>query len=180
MSVTVVRGRMRGVLIRSPAPGELPGLLEIERAAGAPFADAGMPEIAADAPGDVTWFDRFAAGYAWVAVPEGGGEPDAYLVALPVDGALHIEQVSVHPRAARRGIGAALIDHAGGAARADGLTALTLTTFTEVPWNAPYYARLGFAAVPEDEWTPGLRDVVAAESAHGLDRWPRVVMRRAV
>jgi GNAT superfamily N-acetyltransferase len=104
----------------------------------------------------------------------------AYLVAHPLDGGLHVEQVSVHPRAARRGLGRLLIDHAAGVAAAEGLAALTLTTFTEVPWNAPYYARLGFAVVPEPDWTPGVRDVVAREAAHGLDRWPRVVMRRAV
>jgi GNAT superfamily N-acetyltransferase len=86
--------------------------------------------------------------------------------------------VSVHPRAARRGVGRALLDHAAGAAAGEGLARLTLTTFTEVPWNAPYYERLGFSAVPRDELTPGLRAVVEREAAHGLDRWPRVVMRR--
>lgn len=62
-------------------------------------------------------------------------------------------------------------------AREDGLTALTLTTFTDVPWNAPYYARLGFRALSESELTPGLRRIRAEEAAHGLARWPRVCMR---
>ncbi|GGQ04203.1 hypothetical protein GCM10010266_29670 [Streptomyces griseomycini] len=94
-----------------------------------------------------------------------------------MDGALHVEQVSVHPRAARRGVGRALLAHAARCAREEGLTALTLTTFAEVPWNAPYYARLGFRTLAGPDLTPGLRRIRAEESGHGLDRWPRVCMR---
>lgn len=58
------------------------------------------------------------------------------------------------------------------------LTAMTLTTFTDVPWNAPHYARLGFQVVAENEWTAGERRIREHEAAVGLDAWPRVVMRR--
>lgn len=61
--------------------------------------------------------------------------PLAYLVADPVDGAAHIEQVSVHPAAARRGLGSGLIGHTDRWAAAEGLAALTLTTFSHVPWT---------------------------------------------
>jgi GNAT superfamily N-acetyltransferase len=164
--------------IRPATPAELPALQDIERAAGAPFRDLGMPEIADDEPPALGTLERYRrAGRCWVAVDE-GDLPAAYLLAEPVDGALHIEQVSVHPRAARRGVGRALLEHAAGRAREEGLTALTLTTFTEVPWNAPYYARLGFRPVPEADLTPGLRAVRATEAERGLDRRPRVCMRR--
>jgi GNAT superfamily N-acetyltransferase len=163
------------MIIRPPRLDELPRLVEIERAAGAAFRDVGMPEIADDDPGSVAWLAELRhAGHAWVA----DDPPVAYLVAAPLDGYLHVEQVSVHPRAARRGVGRALLDHAAGVAAAAGLAGLTLTTFTEVPWNAPYYARLGFDVVPDGELTPGLRAVVDREVEHGLHRWPRVVMRR--
>lgn len=169
--------------IRLATRAELPALQDIERAAGAPFRDLGMPEIADDEPPGLDELERYRrAGHCWVAVGEGnaGRErelPAAYLLAEPVDGALHIEQVSVHPRAARRGVGRVLLAHAADRAREEGLTALTLTTFTDVPWNAPYYARLGFRPLPEADLTPGLRAIRAAEAAHGLDRWPRVCMR---
>lgn len=74
-------------------------------------------------------------------------------------------------------MGRALLAHAADRAREEGLTALTLTTFAEVPWNAPYYARLGFRTLAEGDLTPGLREIRAAEAGHGLDRWPRVCMR---
>ena len=165
-------------MIRPLAPGELATAQEIERAAGRVFADVGMPEIAADEPLPAAELDRYRrAGLAWAAA-DAGDEPVGYLLAEPVDGALHVEQVSVHPAHARRGIGRALLEHAARHAGAAGLPALTLTTFERVPWNAPYYRRCGFRVLTEQEWTPGLRAIREREAAHGLDRWPRVCMRR--
>ena len=57
---------------------------------------------------------------------------------------------------------------------------MTLTTFTDVPWNASYYRRIGFRVVMEQEWTPGLRRIRDHEAASGLDVWPRVLMRRPI
>jgi N-acetylglutamate synthase-like GNAT family acetyltransferase len=91
---------------------------------------------------------------------------------------MHVEQVSVHPRAARRGIGRVLLEHAAACAVAGGMGALTLTTFAQVPWNAPYYARCGFRVVDDGELSASMRAVRDREVAHGLHRWPRVCMRR--
>jgi GNAT superfamily N-acetyltransferase len=79
---------------------------------------------------------------------------------------------------AGRGIGAALIEHLAGVARADGRPALTLTTFRDVPWNAPYYARLGFAELPTAEWGPQLQALVAREQTAIPGDHPRVAMIR--
>ncbi|WP_049580447.1 GNAT family N-acetyltransferase [Streptomyces sp. SBT349] len=166
--------------IRETRGTELPLLQDIERAAGQPFRAVGMAEIADDEPPGLDELARWArAGLSWVAVGA-DDRPVAYLVAEPVDGGLHIEQVSVRPDNARRGVGRSLIEHAGAHATAAGLTALTLTTFAEVPWNAPYYARCGFRTVEAEALTAGLRAIVAREAACGLDRWPRVCMRRAL
>ncbi|GAA3873942.1 GNAT family N-acetyltransferase [Streptomyces lacrimifluminis] len=166
--------------IRPATAAELPALRAIERAAGSPYREFGMAEIADDEPPALDALERYRrAGRAWVAVaPDDDAHPLAYLIAEPVDGALHIEQVSVQPDFAHRRIGRALLAHAADRAHEEGLTHLTLTTFTEVPWNAPYYARLGFRALGEAELTPGLRKIRATEAEHGLDRWPRVCMRR--
>ncbi|NSC20299.1 GNAT family N-acetyltransferase [Streptomyces albus subsp. chlorinus] len=165
--------------IRAGSPHELGRLQEIERAAGHWFRDLGMDEIADDEPPTLETLAGFArAGGLWVAVPETGGAPVAYALAEPVDGCLHLEQVSVHPDSARRGIGRALIGELAARAAGDGLPALTLTTFRDVPWNAPYYRRLGFRTLTDRELTPGLRRIRAGEAAAGLDRWPRVCMRR--
>ncbi|MGY1433991.1 GNAT family N-acetyltransferase [Streptomyces reniochalinae] len=154
-------------------------LQEIERAAGRWFGDIGMDEIADDEPPTLESLESYAhSGGLWVVTPEHGSEPVAYALTEPVDGCLHVEQISVHPDSARRGVGRALLDELSARAAADGVPALTLTTFAEVPWNAPYYARLGFRSLAAGELTPGLRQIRADEAAAGLDRWPRVCMRR--
>ena len=168
-----------GFVIRPPAADELGRLVEIEAAAGQAFAAHGMPEIAADDPGSPEQLEAYrAAGRAWVAA-EGDG-PIAYLVAGEVDGCLHVEQVSVDPAHAGRRIGAALIEHVCGLARADGRTSATLTTFRDIPWNAPYYARLGFHELPEDEWGAELRALVAHERDAIPGDAPRVAMTRTL
>ena len=151
---------------------------DIERAAGSSFREIGMPEIADDEPLPVEELARYwQDNRAWVAADD-ADVPAAYLIADIVDGSLHIEQVSVHPRAARRKIGRMLLDHAAAYAAARGIGGLTLTTFAEVPWNAPYYARCGFRVLEDSELSPGMRAVSDREIAHGLHRWPRVYMRR--
>ncbi|MCI0383751.1 GNAT family N-acetyltransferase [Streptomyces sp. CNQ085] len=166
--------------IRAVRLDELPLLQDIERAAGQCFRDIGMPEIAEDEPlplGELARYHR--AGLAWAAV-NGADVPVAYLIADRVDGCLHVEQVSVHPDSARRGVGRSLLEHLADHARSEGVPALTLTTFTRVPWNAPYYARCGFRVMDDTGLTPGLRRIRESEAAHGLDRWSRVCMRRAL
>ena len=59
-----------------------------------------------------------------------------------------------------------------------GTPAITLTTFAAVPWNGPYYARCGFRMLPDDMLTAGLREIRRQEAARGLDRWPRICVRR--
>ena len=165
------------VRIRAARRTELAFLQAIDRAAGQMFAGIGMPEVARH-----HWWplpvleDRQDAGRLWVAAAE-ADEPVAFSMADLVDGCLHVEQVSVHPGSARRGVGRRLLDHAASLSAAEGLPALTLTTFAHVPWNGPYYARCGFRVLDDAELTPGLRAIRQREAAAGLDRWPRVGMR---
>jgi GNAT superfamily N-acetyltransferase len=166
------------VAIRVATRGDVSAMQEIERAAGAAFATVGMPEIAADEPFTTeeltTFLDR---GHAWVTDDE--GRVAAYLVTALVDGDAHVEQVSVHPDAAHRGLGRALVEHLGAWAVPRGISALTLTTFRDVPWNAQYYERLGFVVLPEERWGPQLRATVVSERRLESSG-PRVVMRRAL
>lgn len=120
-----------------------------------------------------------SAGRAWVDTDE-LGSPIAYLLLDVVDDSAHIKQVSVHPAHAGQGKGRQLIETAAGWAKQQGYSALTLTTFVDVPWNAPYYARLGFEIVPPSRLTPGLREIRQHEASAGLDAWPRVAMWRSL
>jgi GNAT superfamily N-acetyltransferase len=106
--------------------------------------------------------------------------PVGFLLASVGSGRAHVEQVSVDPGHAGRGIGAGLIEHLGDWAADRRLQELTLTTFADVPWNAPYYRRLGFRVVPPDELTSEQRERARANDIGPLGAWPRVTMRRAV
>jgi GNAT superfamily N-acetyltransferase len=159
--------------IRPARPSDVARLQEIERNGGEAFRDIGMPEIADDQP--FTDAEFGVAFRVWVAADD-DDVAIAYLLSEVMDGNLHIEQLTVDPAAARRGVGAALIEHAAHFATEAGFPALTLTTFAEVPWNAPYYRRLGFDTL--DDIGPELAAVRRREAAHGLDRWPRVCMIR--
>jgi GNAT superfamily N-acetyltransferase len=164
--------------VREARRVELPLLRDLERAAGELFREVGMAEIAEDEPLSLDELLRYQhVGRAWV-IADPNDLPAAYLIADLVDGNLHIEQVSVHPRHARQRLGRQLLDHVAQHAIAAGVPALTLTTFATVPWNAPYYERCGFRVIGEDALGPGLRTIRQHEASRGLDRWPRVCMRR--
>jgi ribosomal protein S18 acetylase RimI-like enzyme len=139
-----------------------------------------MAAVADDEPPSITDLSAFQEDdRAWV-ITDDADRPVAYLLVDVVDGNAHIEQVSVHPDHARQGLGSKLLDTAAAWAQQHGLTALTLTTYVDVPWNAPYYAKLGFQIMTEAQITTGLRRIREHEQARGLARWSRVVMRRPV
>ncbi|WP_240779045.1 GNAT family N-acetyltransferase [Nonomuraea zeae] len=107
------------------------------------------------------------------------GEPPAGFALIGwVDGNLHLDQLAVHPESMRQGIGGRLVTAVIEHARAAGAPAVTLTTYRDVPWNAPWYERHGFAVMPEAEWGPELRALVEHERELGIEVAPRVVMRR--
>lgn len=92
----------------------------------------------------------------------------------------HLEQVSVRlPDRARQGTGTALVRAAMAEARWLGHDDLTLCTYRDLPWNGPFYARLGFVEVPEPPaYLEALRD---HERTLGLDDGGvRVVMRASL
>ena len=163
--------------IRAARPDDGATLQAIERAAGERFRDVGLGFVADHDPGSTDELAAYAAdGRSWVAVDD-ADIPVGYVLADVVDGNGHVEQVSVLPDRQGTGIGRALVDRVRDWADADGLTALTLTTFTDVAWNRPLYEHLGFRVLADDEIGPELRALMAAEAAHGLDPATRVAMR---
>jgi GNAT superfamily N-acetyltransferase len=167
------------VRIRAPRLAELGLLREIERDAGRAFAEIGMEEIAADEPLSVAELQEFVlGGRAWVATGI-DDVPVAYLLSAVVDAAAHVEQVTVSPAWGGRSIGAALIEHLSGFAASEGRRWVTLTTFRDVPWNAPYYERLGFTTIGPGDYGPELAALVEVEASRIPGELPRVAMRRA-
>lgn len=115
------------------------------------------------------------AGNSWVAVVD--HLPVGFILLEPQSPTYFIRELSVDLAWQGRGIGRTLMAFVVDEARARGYTALTLTTFRDLPWNAPFYARLGFRMLDEAEITPALRQKLAEEAAHGLARESRCAMR---
>jgi GNAT superfamily N-acetyltransferase len=161
--------------VRQARPEDVGRLQAIQLAAGNAFRDVGMPSVADSPPlptESLTGYRR--AGRAWVAADE-YDEPVGFVVADVVDDRAHIEQVSVHPAHAGRRIGAMLLDHVADWATGQHLTGLTLITFRGVPWNAPYYERLGFRELAETEVSP---ELASRKTAEGGNLSARVCMLR--
>lgn len=97
--------------------------------------------------------------------------PVGFVHVLDADGYAHLEQLSVVPSAGRRGYGRALVRAALAEARERGYSRITLRTYAEVAWNAPFYATCGFVeSIPE---TAFQRALVETEESMGLDRHGR-------
>lgn len=114
-------------------------------------------------------------GRLWVATIDDEAVGFAHVEILAADAA-HLEEIDVHPRHGRRGIGTALVRDVCSWTRASGFRQLTLTTFRAPRWNMPFYIGLGFVEVPRCNWRSELERVVANETARGLDPTTRVVM----
>ena len=96
-------------------------------------------------------------------------------LALPP--ALHIRELSVHGDHQGRGLGRALLQTAIDHARSIGCATVTLTTFIDVPWNAPFYARCGFVRLDDPPAESALGVILAQEMRAGLPGERRCAMR---
>jgi GNAT superfamily N-acetyltransferase len=117
-------------------------------------------------------------GHLWVALLNDVAVGFAHVEVLERDAA-HLEEIDVAPAHGRRGVGTQLVSHICEWAAGNGYASVTLTTFRDVPWNMPFYARLGFEVVSSAQLSRALLAVVEDETRRGLDPTRRVVMRRA-
>lgn len=165
-------------VIRPARLADFDAIRGIERRAGLAFATVGLAFVADDEPPTHGALQaHLDTATVWVAV-DADDQPLGYACASEVDREAHLDQVSVDPQHQRQGIGAALIEHVCAWARGGGHAAITLTTYRDVPWNAPAYLRLGFVPLADDELGPELAALRRDERARGLDARPRLAMRR--
>lgn len=162
--------------IRRARPEDVPLLGPIESAGDALFADAGHPEFVGQPPiTPEAARAAIASSDLWVIEMDGTVVGFVQMDWHGNERAVH--QISVHPDAGQAGLGSALMRHVIDNARAAGEATIVLDTQTDVPWNRPWYERLGFRVVPEPDWTAAMRAVVARQKAEGLDWTTRVHMR---
>lgn len=166
-----------------PLPGTpgtelLARLQGIEARAARLFPASHLPEALR---GGVTPLGDLRAGAraGWLRVARiPAGDPVGFALAEPAGAALHLLEMDVEPEHGGRGIGRALLRAVVADACAAGFRAVTLTTFRDLPWNAPFYAREGFEVLEGDALAPRLRRLLEAEARLGVDSTLRVAMER--
>ena len=158
-------------------PHDLPLIPEIELAAGRLLAGHAPESVIGETTTQFELRDALRRRRLWVILAK--DEPVGFAhVVVREPSIAHLEQIGVHPRHGQRGLGTWLMMAVCTWAISRGFDAVTLTTFRDLPWNMPFYARLGFEVIPPAELSTALRLVVDDETQRGLDPARRVAMRR--
>ncbi len=111
-------------------------------------------------------------------VAEAGDAAVGFVLVVAKDGRAHILEVAVVCAAQGRGHGRRMIAAAEAWAAQAGFREMTLTTYRDVPWNAPFYASLGYAPFEVGADRPELGALIAEERLQGFHAAPRVAMRK--
>lgn len=159
---------MRAVqVIRAARQEDLPLIPPIERSAVQLFADFGLPLPDDGEPEPAEhWRAALGEGALWVAV-DADDRPIGYVACVSHGDVLYVQQIDVRRDQQRRGLGRALMAAAIAGARDMGRSALALTTFRALAFNAPFYAQLGFVEAAHPP--PWLADILADEGRRGLE-----------
>jgi GNAT superfamily N-acetyltransferase len=163
----VTRATVSEVTIRPGRREDLSALDAIEQSGAETFTVFGQPlaDGSPPAPPD-QWVRALDAGLLWVA-----DDADAGLIGFVAgeitDDGLYIEEVDVVIERQQQGHGRRLMQAAIDWARRQRLPAVTLTTFRSIPFNAPFYASMGFVVL--DAPTPHLAATLADEVARGFE-----------
>ena len=155
----------------------LPG---IERAAASIFP---KEVLSIDLGDQTTLLEDFEAarlrGHLWVAVNQ-DDQPVGFAMVADHGSILHLEEVDVEPKFQQQGIGTGLVGVVCQYAREACYQGISLTTFSTIPWNAPWYQRLGFRVLGEGELSEELKAILQDEANRGLDPKIRVAMYKEI
>jgi GNAT superfamily N-acetyltransferase len=156
--------------------GDIPYLGPIELAAARLLAGHAPESVLNETTSEAELLDAQRRGHLWVALANDIPIGFAHLkVCEP--GVIHLEEIDVHPDHGRRGAGTQLLKAVCAWATTNGFCYVTLTTFRDVPFNMPFYARFGFEEILAIDLTPALISVIDDEVRRGLDPRRRLAMR---
>lgn len=165
-----------GYKIRSARVEELTLLTQIEALAAVRFLNTPYAFLveADSLPLDFIQ-QRFQAGQVWVAVDQ-QDRVVGYAVTREVDRTLYLQEIDVVPAHGQRGLGSALVHYVRAWAKQSHYDVMSLSTFRDIPWNVPFYSKLGFRILDESELTAGFQQIRRQEDEAGLPISERVIM----
>lgn len=161
--------------LRNTIQADIPTLQTLEALAAQRFL--AIPELAILAHSEVTDSQRHKQSIiqrlSWL-VEDARGRILGFCYAQELADSLYLAEISSHPAARGMGIGHKLVAHVRKTAADRDLSGVTLTTYRDIPWNAPWYQRQGFIVLEASSLCSELRDIVQHQTA--LMLLPRCVM----
>ncbi len=168
---------MTEISIKLAGSEHLSAIPAIELAASAMFPEADLPvevrylvienELLQEAQSDAR---------LWVALTD-ERTPVGFAMAGIIDGGAHLDEMDVMPDFGRQGVGTRLVRTIIDWARLGDYPVLTLITFRHLPWNAPFYERMGFEAMATSELGEELSKLLQEDGDAGIDVHKRVCMK---
>jgi GNAT superfamily N-acetyltransferase len=152
-------------MIRLARPDEVALLPAIELSAGRLFVEHGFGDKLRAAPAE-QWRPCQEAGLLWM-VEGSGGAPVAFLAGHIHEDVFFVSELDVGYEHQRQGLGRQLMAVAEQDARRRGLAQMALVTSRTPPWNAPFYASLGYAIAERPP--PWLARILALEASRGAE-----------
>jgi GNAT superfamily N-acetyltransferase len=160
--------------IRPASAADIAALPAIEsRARLVLYGMAGLGAIAELPPIPI---ERLRRGPCWVA-DDGSGKILGFALADRLDRDVVLETLSILPEFSRGGLGRALVDAVKNWAQAASAASLLVCTYRDIPWDAPFFVRLGFVEVPHRKWTVQMHCLQRKATAIGHDPARRLWMR---
>jgi GNAT superfamily N-acetyltransferase len=169
--------RMGDYSIVRARPEHLRAIPNIELAAAQLLSGHAPQSVLEETTSDSVLQEAVREGHLWVVLA--GSAPVGFAHVEIIDpGTAHLEEIDVLPAHGRRGLGTRLVTEVCEWAASAGYESVTLTTFRDVPWNRPFYERLGFRVIRDAALSAALRAIVEDETRRGLDPSRRVAMER--
>ncbi len=166
-----------GYAIRLARKEDLPRLADIELQAGTRFEPYGLKDIVQVLTPPKFLQEGICNRRCWVATTADDC-PVGFALASAAGRMAHLDELDVLPKHGCQGLGTALLETVCNCALANNLKAITLSTFSYIPWNAPFYAKLGFRILKLGDISEAQQKHLQEETARGVPTENRVVMCR--
>ncbi len=168
-----------GYRLRRAKANELERLQDVDVLASALFAPLGLID---EDPADPQPVPYNALKFAWkqkmlFTMEHRNDGPVGFAMAARRYPDLYLDQISVNPSHGRMGLGRALVGRVIEAADRLRCGGVVLSTFRDVSWNAPFYAKLGFKQIADADKLDWMLDLEERQS-NTMDVSLRCFMRR--
>ena len=175
------------IFIRHATCSDIPDIQAIERSASHLFQQSPYPELSAFSPISVeTYQTAFCCDHPILIAEycqrdQSNNEQKAlkkagFAYGLPWGDGLHLQEISVHADFQRLGIGKTLLSAFILVAKHRSSNFISLTTYSDIAWNAPFYQSFGFQTLARQSIPKHLETVLQREIDQGANAATRIAM----